>query len=108
MAKQTWRDIVRFRAADYFDAPSQIILAQFCELAAIQEINMQQLRRDPTNSELQRVAARMQATLNSCAVKLRLTPSAILSKKDGRLTGEGDPEMGPEDDLMFGSNVVRF
>jgi hypothetical protein len=100
-AKQMWRDICRFRAADYWDAPAQLILGQFCELCAVQETNMEMLRKDPTNSDLQRVAVRMQATLNSCAVKLRLTPSAVLSKKAGVLSGEHEPETGPSDDTLF-------
>jgi phage terminase small subunit len=98
-AKQIWKRIVATRPYDYFDAAAQVLLAQFVELSATQEINLEMVRREPTNGEWQHMATRMQATLNSCAVKLRLSPSAVLSKKDGRLT---------EREVDVGDNVLLF
>jgi hypothetical protein len=105
-AKALWRRITDTKPPDFFEPAAQELLAQFCELCVTQRINHDMLRRDALNPEFQQMAARLQAPINSLAVKLRLSPSAVLSKKDGRLD-ETEPQTS-KDDTLFGGNVVRF
>jgi hypothetical protein len=84
-AKALWRKIVGSKPYDYFEPAAQELLAQYCELCITQRLNFEQLRRDPLNPEWQQLSARLQAPINSLAVKLRLSPSAVLSKKHGIL-----------------------
>jgi hypothetical protein len=64
-AKHLWRKIVNARAHDYFESASLELLAQFCELCITQRINLDMIRRDAQNPEFQRMAARLQAVINS-------------------------------------------
>jgi phage terminase small subunit len=98
-ARALWRRIVRTKPCDYFEPAAQELLAQFCELSITQRLNFEMLRRDPLNPEWQTMSARLQAPINSLAVKLRLSPSAVLSKKDGRLD---------EKEVDIGANVLLF
>jgi hypothetical protein len=85
-------------------------LAEFVELAITQRLNLAVLRRDPLDKERQQCASRLQAVLNSLSVKLRLSPSSVLQKKDGRLTeSEVDTSEGGSKVLLFGgSGPTRF
>jgi hypothetical protein len=106
-AKALWRRIVNTKPYDYFEPAAQELLAEFCELAITQRLNLEVLRRDPLDPERQRCAARLQSTINSLAVKLRLSPSSVLSKKDGRLT-ETEVDVGDNVLLFGGGGSPRF
>jgi phage terminase small subunit len=109
-AKRIWKKIANTRPHDFFDAAAQVLLAQFCELSATQASNFGMLRRAPTREQWQRQARQMQAVLNSCAVKLRLAPSSVLSKKRAILSEtEVDVEDSDGNVLLFGGGgPVRY
>jgi hypothetical protein len=108
--KRIWKQIVNTRPYDFFDAASQVLLAQFVELSATQQINLQMLRLEPRDEQWQRQARQMQAVLNSTAVKLRLAPSSVLSKKRAILSEtEVDTSDNENNVLLFGgSGPLRF
>jgi hypothetical protein len=94
---------------DYFDEAAQVLLAQFCEMAITQRINIEMMRHDPADEKWQRQACRMQATINSLAVKLRISPSTVLSKKRGILSEREIDTDGESNVLLFGgSGPPRF
>jgi phage terminase small subunit len=105
-----WREIAASRPPDYFDPAARVLLASFCEMAVTQQANFEAMRRDPLNPEWQTMAAKMQASLNSIAVKLRLTPSAALLASAG-IVKERNVAQGEGDDsnvVLFGGPGVRF
>jgi hypothetical protein len=111
-AARLWRKIVGSKPYDYFDFAAQEMLAQFCELCITQRLNLQTLRLNPLDEERQRCASRLQATINSCAVKLRLSPSTVLSKKHAILS-EKEVDVTSDDnvikaDVLFGGGKTRF
>jgi phage terminase small subunit len=108
-AAAIWREITRSRPCDYFRPGSLNLLANFCQLAACQEIYMRDLAADPRNYELQHVVCKVAGVMNSVATKLKLTPSAVHDRKAGILTEKGEPE-GDESNLLYGgpNNVLRF
>ena len=107
-AAALWRKITGSRPYDYFDEAAQVLLAQFCELSVTQRINFEMMRRDPADEQWQRQACRMQATINSCAVKLRIAPSTALSKKHAVLT-EKEIDVGDGDNvLLFGGPTPKW
>jgi hypothetical protein len=84
--KLLWRKVVNSRAWDFFDAASQELLMQFCELSVQQRENLRQMREDPMKPERwQAAAAKLQTAICSLSVKLRLSPSTVLAKQSGRL-----------------------
>jgi hypothetical protein len=105
-ARRLWRKIVGSKPCDYFEPAAQELLAQFCELSVVQRVNLDMLRREPKDARWQTQAARLQPVLNSLSVKLRLAPSCVLSKKDGRLD-EKEIDAG-DNILLFGGGKVRF
>jgi phage terminase small subunit len=106
-AKALWRKIANTKPYDYFEPAAQELLAQYCELCVTQRINLQMLRREPLDEQWQKQAARLQTAINSLAVKLRVSPSAFLSKKDGRLD-EREVDVGGENVLLFGGDQMKF
>jgi hypothetical protein len=107
-AKILWRKVVNCRAWDYFDAASQELLAQFCEMCIVQRENLRMMREDPLNPERwQAVAAKMQTAINSLSVKLRVSPSTVLTKKSGRLD---EKETDTDDNVLLfgGPGPVKF
>jgi phage terminase small subunit len=109
-AKALWRKIVGSKPYDYFEPAAQELLAQYCELCITQRLNFEQLRREPLNPDWQTMSARMQAPINSLAVKLRLSPSAILSKKHGILDEKEVDTMTPDSNVLLfgGGGPPRF
>ena len=108
-AKQIWNDIVKSRPVDYFCPAGQILLASFCELQTVQEINLQLLRDDPTNPQWQKAAASLQLTLNSLAVKLKISPSANLLRNAGIVNERvDDSDDKVVRDVLFGGNVRKW
>jgi hypothetical protein len=97
-----WREITASRPPDYFDPAALVLLASFCEMSITQQINLEAVKRDPSDSEFQAMAVRMQAAINSIAVKLRLTASASLLASAGILKERGS---GGDTD---GDNVLLF
>jgi hypothetical protein len=110
-AARLWRKIVGSKPYDFFEPAAQEILAQFCEICITQRLNFKTLARDPLNEERQRCISRLQATINSCAVKLRLSPSTVLSKKHAILS-EKEVDVTSDDnvitDVLFGGEQPRF
>jgi phage terminase small subunit len=107
-AAAIWRDIVKSRPCDFFKPGALSLLANFCQMAACQEIYMRDLAADPRNYELQHTVCKVAGAMNSAATKLKLTPSAVHDRKAGILTEKGEPE-GDESNLLYGgSNVLRF
>jgi phage terminase small subunit len=105
-AAALWRKIAKSRPYDYFDEASQVLLAQFCELSITQRVNIEMMRRDPGDEKWQRMVTRMQSTLNSLSVKLRLSPSTVLSKKHTILT-EKAVDAG-DNVLLFGGPKLKW
>jgi len=104
-AKRLWRKVVHSREFDYFDAAAQEQLAEYCELCITQRLNLDMLRRDPADEKWQRCAARLQPVINSLSVKLRLSPSSVLAKRDGKLD-EKEIDVGADDKVvLFGRNT---
>lgn len=110
-AKQLWRLIVGSRPPDYWDPAAQLLLASFVELSVTQQVNLAMLRREPTDAQWQKQAAAMQLTLNSLAVKLKISPSGNLKRNAG-IISERAPDVGDDDNvLLFGGHAdgkVRF
>jgi hypothetical protein len=108
-AAAIWRDIVRSRPVDFFKPGALSLLANFCSLAAVQEVYLRDLAADPHNPELQQTVCRVAGAMNSAATKLKLTPSAVHDRKAGILTEKGEPEGAASGGLLYGgSNVIRF
>jgi phage terminase small subunit len=108
-AKEIWREVVRSKPVDYFKPGALSLLGNFCQLAACQEIYMRDLAAEPHNYELQSTVCKVAAQMNSAAVKLKLTPSAVHDRKAGILTEKGEPEAEDgKGDVLYGGNVVRF
>jgi hypothetical protein len=101
-AKVLWRRITGSRPFDYFDEAAQVLLAQFCELSITQQINLEMVRFDPKDLKWQTAAAKMQQVINSTAVKLRISPSTVLSKKRGILSEREIDTDGESNVLLFG------
>jgi phage terminase small subunit len=107
-AKALWRKIVGSRPYDYFDPAAQQLLLSFCEMTVTQWLNFEALRRRPLDAEIQTMVARMQTPLNSLAVKLRISPSAVLSKKNGILDEKEIDAADADNVVLFGAGQVRF
>jgi hypothetical protein len=99
-AKQLWRRIAASRPPDYFCPAGQLLLASFCELQTTQAVNLQMLRREPTDAQWQKQAAAMQMVLNALAVKLKISPSGNLKRNAGIIS---EREVDTDDD----GNVIR-
>jgi phage terminase small subunit len=105
-ANALWRRIVNDRPPDFFRPAAQELLAQYCELCITQRINLEMVRLDPKHVKWQGAAARMQAVINSTAVKLRLAVSSSVQKKAGILD-EREVDIGDGDNvLLFGGGKV--
>jgi hypothetical protein len=70
-------------------------------------VYLRALAEKPHSSELQHTVCKVAGAMNSAAVKLKLTPSAVHDRKAGILTEGGDAEL-PKGDVLYGGNVVRF
>jgi hypothetical protein len=107
-AKAIWRSIVASRPVDYFRPGSDVLLAQFCEMAAAQEHNLRALAGNPGDPARQRGVRDLAMILNSCATKLRLAISSAARAEAGILTEKDTIAPKGKSDLLFGANVVRF
>jgi hypothetical protein len=85
------------------------LLAQFCELAVTQQVNLRMMVDTRGAPEWQRAVRDLAQVLNSTAVKLRLAISSAARAKSGVLT-EREPKVPKNKSVLFGgpSNILRF
>jgi hypothetical protein len=109
-AKAVWHEIVDCRPVDFFQPGSLHLLEQLCVMVVASRKIADLVEQDPLNKG---AADAYTAYVQRCAMhcqKLRLSIQSALRTESGKLDEKEPSGRGKrvKDDVLFGSNVVRF
>jgi hypothetical protein len=90
-----------------FARARSVLLAQFVEMAGVQEHDCKAMSEHPSDAKRQRAERTMAAALCQTATKLRLAVRSV-DRRNARLDEEEPSAKKTKADVLFGGNVVRF
>jgi hypothetical protein len=109
-AQKLWREIVEDRPVDFFRPGAAHLLEQLCVAVIAARHVAQHVEQNPLDADAERAYTNwMQRCAMHCQ-KLRLSIQTEVDRKSGKLDEKEGTRRGRKgkDDVLFGSNVVKF